>query len=67
MRHTQLLNYSLLSRVTDNEYIDINSDGNSYRTESTVFNSNANGNVNNNTYSDADSTAELKNVYKVSA
>jgi len=55
MRRAQLLDYNLLSSVTNNEYMDINSDGNSYGTELTVFNSNA------------DSTAKSKNAYEASA
>ena len=63
--------------------MDIDSDSNSYRTEPTVFNSNADGDTNSNIYSDADSnaysnanndahsnansTAELENTYKASA
>jgi hypothetical protein len=55
MRRAQLLNYSLLSSVTNNKYIDTDSDGNSYRTELTVLNSNA------------DSTTKSKNAYEASA
>jgi len=55
MRRAQLLDYSLLFSVTDNKYIDINSDGNSYRTEPTVFNSNANSDANSNADCDANS------------
>ena len=47
--------------------MDINSDGDSYRTEPTVFNSNADSDTNYNTYSNTNSTAELENTYKVSA
>ena len=75
MRRAQLLNCSSLSSVTDDEYIDTDSNNNSYRTELTVFNSDANNNTNSNTHSDAnsntysntDSTAELENTYKASA
>jgi len=55
MRRAQLLNCSLLSSITDNKYMDIDSNSNSYWTEPTVFNS------------DTDSTAKFKNAYKVSA
>ena len=64
MRYTWLLNYSLLSSVTDDEYMDTDSDGDSYGTEPTVFNSDADGNANSNAYSDADSTAELEMLAK---
>ena len=63
--------------------MDTDSDNNSYRTELTVFNSNADGDTNSNIHSDADSnaysdadndahsnansTAELENIYKASA
>jgi len=43
------------------------SDGDSYRTELTVFNSDTNSNANSNAYSDADSTTKLENACKVSA
>ena len=83
MWRAQLLNYSLSSSITDNEYIDTDSDGNSYRTEPTVFDSDADGDTNSNAhsnadsnahsdadndaYSDADSTAESENIYEASA
>ena len=54
MRRARLLNCSLLSSVTDDEYMDMDSDGDSYRTELTVFDSNANSD----TDSDADSDAD---------
>ena len=47
--------------------MDTDSDGDSYRTELTVFNSDANGDANSNAHSDADSTAKSENAYKVSA
>ena len=67
MRRAQLLNYSSSFSVTDDEYIDINSDGNSYRTEPTVFNSDTDGNANSDAYSNTNSIAKLENAYKASA
>ena len=55
MRRARLLDRNSLSSVTDNKYMDINSDGDSYGTEPTVFNNNAN------------STAESENAYEASA
>ena len=55
MRRAQLLDRSLLSSVTDNKYIDIDSDGNSYGIELTVFNSNTNSNTDSNANCDANS------------
>ena len=46
-----------MSSVTDDKYIDIDSDGNSYGIELTVFNSNANSNTNSNADSNADYNA----------
>ena len=62
--------------------MDTDSNGDSYRTEPTIFNSDADGDTNSNTHSDAnsdthsnadndahsnvDSTAKLKNTYKAS-
>ena len=47
--------------------MDIDSNGNSYRTEPTVFNSNTDSNVNSNAHSNANSIAKLENAYKASA
>ena len=55
MQRAQLLDCSLLFSVTDNKYIDIDSDGNSYGIEPTVFNSNADSNTNSNADCNADS------------
>ena len=44
-----------MSSVTNNKYIDIDSDSNSYGTEPTVFNSNADSNANSNANCDANS------------
>jgi len=75
MRHAQLLNRSLLFSVCDNKYINIDSDGDSYGTEPTVFDSDADGDANSNAHSDADSgincgtdsTTKSENAYKASA
>jgi hypothetical protein len=56
MRRAWLLDCSLLSSITDNKYIDMDSDGNSYGIEPTVFNSNANSDTNSNADCDADSS-----------
>ena len=55
MRRARLLDRNLSSNITDNKYMDINSDGNSYGTEPTIFNSNAN------------STAKSENACEASA
>jgi len=55
MQRTQLSNRSSLSSVTNDKYIDTDSDGDSYWTEPTILNS------------DTDSTAKSKNAYKASA
>ncbi|XTI84445.1 hypothetical protein V2W45_1339489 [Cenococcum geophilum] len=55
MRRARLLDRSLLSSVTDNEYMDTDSDGDSYGTEPTVFDSNANSDADSNADCDADS------------
>ena len=47
-----------MSSVTDNKYMDTDSDGNSYRIELTVFNSNANSNTDSNANSDTNSDAD---------
>jgi len=44
----------------------MDSDGNTYRIEPTVFNSNTNRNANSNIYSDANSTTKSENAYKAS-
>jgi hypothetical protein len=54
MRRGQLSDRSSSSSVTDNEYIDMDSNGNSYRTEPTVFDSNTDSDAN----SDADYNAD---------
>ena len=63
-----------MSSFTNNKYIDINSDSNSYRIKPTVFNSNANSNADNNTDNNTDSSINYNtnsiiksnNTYKVS-
>ena len=66
------MDYSLLFNVTNNKYINIDSNSDScYGTELTIFNSNANSNTN----SDADSgincntnsIIKFKDAYKTSA
>ena len=47
---------SLSSSVTNDKYIDTDSNGNSYGIEPTVFNSNADSNANSNADYDADSS-----------
>ena len=46
--------------------MDINSNGDSYGTEPTVFNSDADGDANSDAYSNANSTAKLENVCEAS-
>ena len=58
MRRARLLDYSLSSSITDNKYIDTDSDGNSYGIEPTVFNSNADSNTDSNADSNADCDAD---------
>ena len=67
MRYAQLSDHSSLSSVTDDEYMDIDSDGDSYGTEPTVFNSNADGDANSDAHSNTNSTAELENACEASA
>ena len=75
MRRAQLSNRSSSSSVTNNEYMDTDSDGDSYRTEPTVFNSNtdsdANSDANCDTNSgincDANSIAGSNNAYEAPA
>jgi len=55
MRRAWLLDRSLLSSVTDNKYIGMDSDGDSYGTELTVFDSNANSDADSNADCDTDS------------
>ena len=55
MRRAQLLDYSLLSSVTNNKYINTDNNSNSYGTEPIVFNSNANSNADSNADYNADS------------
>ena len=66
MRRAQLSDRSSSSSVTNDEYMDTDSDGNSYGTEPTIFNSDADSNANNDAHSNADSTAESENAYKAS-
>jgi len=63
MQCAQLLDRSSSSSVTNDEYIDINSDSNSYRTEPTVFDSDANSDADYN----ADSSINYNNAYKAPA
>ena len=49
---------SLSSNVTDDKYMDISSNGDSYGTEPTVFNSNVNSNTDSNTNSNANCNAD---------
>jgi len=55
MRRARLLDHSLLSSVTNDKYMGIDSDGNSYGIELTVFNSNANSNADSNANCNTDS------------
>jgi len=75
MRRARLLDRSLLSSVTNNKYMDMDSDGDSYGIEPTVFNSNADSDADSNADCDADngincnadSIAKSNNAYKVPA
>jgi len=49
------LDYSLLSSVTNNKYIDIDSDSDSYGIEPTVFDSNTNSDTDSNANCDVNS------------
>ena len=52
------MDYSLLSSATNDKYIDIDSNYDSYGTELTIFNSNADSNADSNANSDADCDAD---------
>jgi len=58
MWRAQSLDRSSLSSVTDDEYMDMDSDGDSYRTELTVFDSNADNDADSDADSDADCDAD---------
>jgi len=64
MRRAQLLDRSLLFSVTNNKYIDMDSDSNSYGIELTVFNSNTDSNTDRNADCDANSGINYNNAYR---
>jgi hypothetical protein len=61
------LDYSSSFSITNDKYIDTDSDGDSYGTEPTVFDGNTDSNADNNADCDANSSINYNDAYKAPA